>query len=161
MRTFLSDARYAVRTWSRNPGFVLIAVVTLALGIGANTTMFSIVSATLLRPLPFPHPEQLVVLWQGQVKDPTSYNIISLPDYRDWKARSKTLAELAIFDSAGRGYNLTSSGEPEQVSGLRVTASFFRVLGVAPFLGHTFSEADEDAGRDRVVVLSYGLWTRR
>ncbi len=163
MRTFLSDIRYAVRMWSRSPGFVAVAVATLALGIGANTTMFSIVNATLLRPLPFPNPDRLVVLWEGRASnpDPNTFNIFSLPNYRDLKARSRTLADIALFDSAGKGYNLTSGGEPEQVSGLRVTASFFRVLGVSPFLGRGFTDDEEQTGRDRVVVLSYGLWSRR
>ena len=161
MRMLWSDVKYAVRMWSRSPGFVAVAALTLALGIGANTTMFSIVNATLLRPLPFPEPNRLTLLWQGQVKDPNDYNIVSLPNYRDWLARNTSFADIALFDSAGRGYNLTSSGEPEQVSGLRVTASFFKVLGVAPMLGRTFLPEEEQAGRDRVVVLSYGLWTRR
>src|SRR5216117_3824580 len=91
MPTFLRDIRYAVRMWSRSPGFICVAVLTLALGIGANTTMFSIVNAMLLRPLPFPDPARLVVLWEGRVKDPTDYNIVSLPNYRDWKAQTKTL----------------------------------------------------------------------
>ena len=161
MQTLLSDIRYAARTWRRSPGFTAVAVATIALGIGANTTMFSIVNALLLRPLPFNQPDRLMTLWQGQVKDPTSFNINSLPNYRDWIARNRSFADLALFDSAGRGYNLTSGGEPEQVSGLRVTASFFKVLAVPPFLGRTFVREEEEAGRDREVVLSYGLWTRR
>jgi putative ABC transport system permease protein len=161
MQMLWSDVKYAVRMWSRSPGFVAVAALTLALGIGANTTMFSIVNATLLRPLPFPESDRLTLLWQGQVKDPKDYNIVALPNYRDWLARNRSFADIALFDSAGRGYNLTSNGEPEQVSGLRVTASFFKVLGVAPMLGRTFVGEEEQAGRDRVVVLSYGLWTRR
>jgi putative ABC transport system permease protein len=163
MRTFLSDIRYAARMWSRSPGFVAVAVATLALGIGANTTMFSIVNATLLRPLPFPNPDRLVALWEGKASnpDPNTFNIFSLPNYRDLKTRSRTLAEVALFDSGGKGYNLTSGGEPEQVSGLRVTASFFRVLGVSPLLGRVFTDDEEQTGPARVVVLSYGLWSRR
>jgi len=156
-----SDIKYAVRMWSRSPGFVAVAALTLALGIGANTTMFSIVNATLLRPLALPGSDRLMLLWQGPVKDPTDYNIVSLPNYRDWLKRNTSFAAIALFDSAGRGYNLTSNGEPEQVSGLRVTASFFKVLGVAPMLGRTFLPEEETVGRDRVVVLSYGLWARR
>ncbi len=161
MGTLLTDVRYALRMWTRSPGFVLVATLTLALGIGANTTMFSIINATLLRPLSFPDADRVMLLWQGQVKDPTDYNIVSAPNYHDWVARNHSFSDIALFDSAGRGYNLTSNGEPEQVSGVRVTASFFRVLGVAPMLGRTFSTEEEDAGRDRVVVLSHGLWTRR
>ncbi|HEY8548755.1 MAG TPA: ABC transporter permease, partial [Vicinamibacterales bacterium] len=161
MDTFLSDVRYTLRTWVRSPGFFLVAILTLALGIGANTTMFSLLNGTVLRSLPFPRPERLVTLWQGDVKEPDSLGIVSWPDFRDWKAMSRSFESLALFDSAGRGYNLTGDGEPEQVSGLRVTASFFDVLGVTPLYGRTFREEEEIAGRDRVVVLSHALWSRR
>jgi predicted permease len=156
-----ADVRYAVRLWMRNPGFAGAAVLTLTLGIGANTTMFSLVNLTLFTPLAFPEPDRLQSVWQGRVEDPSSLNIVSLPNYRDWVAQNRSFQDLALFDSAGRGYNLTGAGEPEQVSGVRVTASFFRVLGVEPMLGRTFRPEEETPGRDRVVVLSHGLWTRR
>jgi putative ABC transport system permease protein len=161
MSSVWADVRYAVRLWMRNPGFAGTAVLTLTLGIGANTTMFSVVNATLFTPLAFPDPDRLQSVWQGRVEDPSSLNIVSLPNYRDWVAQNHSFQDLALFDSAGRGYNLTGSGEPEQVSGVRVTASFFRVLGVEPMLGRTFRPEEETPGRDRVVVLSHGLWTRR
>jgi putative ABC transport system permease protein len=161
MDSLLSDTRYTLRMWMRHPGFTAVAVLTLALGIGANTTMFSIVNATILRPLPFPDAERLATVWKGPVNNPDRLNIVSLPNFRDWRARSRTFESLALFDSAGRGYNLTGQGEPEQVSGVRVTATFFPVLGVPPLLGRTFTEAEETPGNDRVVVLSHGLWTRR
>jgi putative ABC transport system permease protein len=161
MQPILTDVRYAIRTWIRNPGFAAVAVLTLALGIGANTTMFSVVNATLLQPLPFPDPDRLATVWKGRIDNPQNLNIVSLPNYRDWKAQNHVFEEIALFDSAGRGYNLTSEGEPEQVSGLRVTAGFFPVLGVRPMLGRTFLHEEEEPGRDRVVVLSHGLWTRR
>jgi putative ABC transport system permease protein len=161
MDSLLSDIRYTVRTWIRHPGFTAVAVLTIALGIGANTTMFSIVNATILRALPFPDAERLATLWKGFVNNPERLNIVSLPNFRDWGARSRSFESLALFDSAGRGYNLTGQGEPEQVSGVRVTASFFTVLGVRPMLGRTFTPEEETPGHDRVVVLSHGLWTRR
>jgi predicted permease len=161
MGTWWTDIRYAVRLWVRNPGFTLVAMLTLALGIGANATMFSVANATLFRPLPFPHAERLQTVWKGSVTNPRNLNIVSLPNYRDWVARTRSFASLALFDSAGRGYNLTGAGEPEQVSGVRVTASFFDVLGVHPLIGRTFREDEEQPGRDRVVVLSHGVWTRR
>jgi putative ABC transport system permease protein len=161
MERFLGDIRYAVRTWIRSPGFAFTSVLTLALGIGVNTTMFSVVNATLLQPPPFPDPDRLVTVWKGRIDNPKNLNIVSMPNYRDWKADSHVFEAIALFDSAGRGYNLTSGGEPEQVSGLRVTASFFPVLGVPPMLGRTFRAEEEEPGRDRVVVLSHGLWTRR
>lgn len=161
MDSLKADVRLAVRMLARNRGYTAVAVLTLALGVGANTTMFSVVNATLLRPLPFPDPERLMTVWTGRVSDRVSYNIASLPNFRDWKARNHVFQDLALFDSAGRGYNLTGGAEPEQVSGVRVTASFFKVLGVAPLLGRTFLPEEEEPGRDRVVVLSHGLWTRR
>jgi putative ABC transport system permease protein len=161
MEILLHDLRYALRTWVRTPGFILVAVLTLALGIGANTTIFSIVDATLLRPLPFPEPDRLVSVWKGSVDDPKSLNITSAPEYRDWQARSRSFEAIGLFDSAGRGYSVSGEGEAEQVSGVRVTASLFQALGVRPMLGRTFLPDEEEAGRDRVVVLSHGLWTRR
>ena len=95
------------------------------------------------------------------IRDPERPQHRLAAELQDWRQRSRTFAELALFDSAGRGYNLTGSGEPEQVSGLRVTASFFDVLGVPPLLGRTFSRRGREPGRDRVVVLSYGFWSRR
>jgi predicted permease len=160
METLLADVRYSIRMWSRNPGFAAVAVLTLALGIGANTTMFSVVNATLLQPLPFPDPQRLMTVWKGPVDDPTDRNITSMPNFRDWRDRNHVFESLALFDSAGRGYNLTGIAEPEQVDGVRVTASFFDVLGIRPLLGRTFVPAEEDPGRATVVVLSYGLWQR-
>ena len=160
MSSVWSDVRYAFRLWRRNPGFTAVAVLTLALGIGANTTMFSVVNATVFQPLPFPDAERLQTLWKAGT-DPGDLNITSLPNYRDWVAENHVFDSLALFDSSGRGYNLTGNGEPEAVSGLRVTASFFKVLGVQPMLGRTFRDEEEEPGKAQVVVLSHGLWTRR
>jgi putative ABC transport system permease protein len=172
MDTVLRDVRYALRMLWNNPGFTAVAVLTLALAIGANTTMFSVVNATLLKPLPFPEGDRLMTLWEGQVDDASSLNIASLPNYRDWLSRARSFESLALFDSAGRGYNLGAAAtgasgnaaggaDAERVSGLRVTASFFTVLGVKPMLGRTFLPAEEEPGQDDRVVLSYGLWKRR
>jgi putative ABC transport system permease protein len=155
------NVRYAIRTLRRAPGFTVAAVVTLALGIGANTTIFGIMNATMLQRLPFPEPERLVTLWQVPVDNRANFNIVSMPNYRDWRARSRSFASVGLSDSMGRGYSLSGDGQAEQVLGLRVTASFFDVLGIPPMLGRTFATEEEDAGRDRVVVLSHGLWTRR
>src|SRR5688572_26578974 len=106
MRTVLADLRYAVRIWSRTPGLTAVALLTLALGIGANTTMFSVVNTVLLKPLPFEEPERLMTLWKSRQDNPERLGITSLPDFRDWKAASRSFESLAIFDSAGRGYNL-------------------------------------------------------
>jgi len=162
MSALIHDVRYALRMLLRNPGLTLAALATLTLGIGANATMFSVVRAVLLAPLPFPDGERLMTLWKGPADQPGEYGIVSYPDYRDWLERSDSFEHLALFDSAGRGYNLTDGdGEPEQVSGVRVTASFFPVLGVEPLLGRTFLEEEEEPGRSRVAVLSHRLWQRR
>jgi putative ABC transport system permease protein len=161
VNTLLQDVRYTLRLWRRNPGFTLVVVLTLALGIGANTTMFGIVNATLFRALPLPEADRIMTLWRSPANAPRDLNIVSQPNYLDYRTRNHVFSSLAIFDSAGRGYNLTSSGDPEQVSGLRVTASFFDVLGVRPLIGRNFLPEEEQPGRDREVILSHGLWVRR
>ena len=164
MSGLIQDLRYGIRMLVKSPGFTLIAVVTLALGIGANTTIFSVINTTVLKPIPFPDPQRLVLVWETFGKGPDNWNIVSAPNFWDFRRQSRSFEGMAIFDSAGRGYNLSPTGtkqEPEQVSGLRVSSGFFDVLGVKPLLGRTFLPEEENLGRDRVVVLSYGLWKRR
>ncbi len=164
MGTLVQDVRYGLRNLARNPGFALVAMLTLALGIGANTTVFSVINNTLLKPLAFPGADRLVLVWETFGKGPDNWNIVSAPNFWDFERQSHSFERMAIFDSAGRGYNLSAAGarqEAEQVSGLRVTAGFFSVLGVKPFIGRTFLPEEETLGRDREVVLSYGLWKRR
>jgi putative ABC transport system permease protein len=162
--TFVQDARYGLRNLARNPGFTIVAMLTLALGIGANTAIFSVIHNTILRPLPFPDADRLVPVWETFSKGPGNWNIVSAPNFWDFQKQSHSFESMAIFDSAGRGYNLSPSGtaqEAEQVSGLRVSAGFFPVLGVKPFIGRTFLPEEETLGRDHEVVLSYGLWKER
>src|SRR5580658_7545140 len=164
MGTLLQDVRYGLRNMARNPGFALVAMLTLALGIGANTTIFSVMNNTLLKPLPFPGADRLVLVWETFGKGPDNWNIVSAPNFWDFKRQSKSFESMAIFDSAGRGYNLSASGnklDAEQVSGLRVSSEFFSVLGVKPLLGRTFLPEEETLGRDHVVVLSHALWQTR
>jgi len=163
LETLWQDVRYAARGIRRAPGFAAVAVVTLALGVGANSTIFTVVNGTLLKPLPFPEPDRLVLVWRTYDSDPGDLNIVSAPDFWDWQRQNHVFDSIAIFDSAGKGYNLAATGarEAEQVSGVRVTAQFFRVLGVAPFLGRGFLPEEETLGRDHEVVLSYGLWASR
>lgn len=162
MDTLLSDIRYAVRLLKNSPGFLVVAVLTLALGIGANTTIFSVMNAMLLKPLPYPEPDRLVALWESSVKDPTEHGIASWPNFEDWKRQNHVFEHMAMIDSGGKGYDLSAGGqEPEQVPGLRVSSEFFPVLGVTPFLGRNFLPEEDQAGKDHVVVLSYGLWQRR
>src|SRR5260370_2866632 len=139
-------------------------MLTLALGIGVNTTIFSVINNTLLKPLQFPDPDRLVLVFETFGKGPDNWNILSAPNFWDFERQSQSFENMAIFDSAGRGYNLSATGTAqgaEQVSGLRVSAGFFAVLGVKPFLGRTFFHAEETLGNDHEVVLSYGLWKRR
>jgi putative ABC transport system permease protein len=153
-----------LRNLARNPGFTIVAMLTLALGIGANSTIFSVINNTLLKPLPFPGADRLMLVWQTYGKGSGNLNIVSAPNFWDFQKQSTSFENMAIFDSAGRGYNLSSTGnqqEAQQVSGLRVSAGFFPVLGVRPFLGRTFLPEEEMAGKDHEVVLSYGLWKGR
>ena len=159
LETLFQDLRFGLRMLRKNPGFTLIAMLTLALGIGANTAIFSVVNATLLKPLPYADPDRLAMLWtvnpkQGIYEEGTSY-----PTFLDWRAQSQSFAEMAI---CGRGNPvlLTGLAEPEQVLGEYVSANLFSLLGVKPALGRTFTPDDEQR-RERVVVLSYGLWQRR
>jgi putative ABC transport system permease protein len=161
MNTLWQDLRYGARMLFKNPGFTLVAVVTLALGIGANTTIFSVINSLLLKPIPFPEADRLALVWQAQANDPKDRNIISAPNFWDWQRQNDVFENMAIFDSAGRGYNLSGDGEPERVSGLRVSAGFFDVLGVKPRLGRGFLPEEEQPGKHQVVVLSHGLWRNR
>jgi len=164
LETLWQDARYGLRTLARSPGFATVAVLTLALGIGANTTIFTVVDSTLLKKLPFPDPDRLVLVWKTHAEQPDDVSIISAPDFWDWERQNHVFERMAIFDSAGKVYNLGAEGgarEAEGVSGLRVTAGFFQVLGVEPFLGRGFLPEEETLGKDHEVVLSHGLWSLR
>ncbi len=161
INTMWQDLRYGARILLTKPGFTIIAVITLALGIGANTTIFSVINSLLLKPLPFPEAERLVLLWESQVNDPESWNIVSAPNFEDWQRQNDVFASIAMFDSAGNGYNLAGGGEPERVSGVRVSSSFFEVLGVKPRIGRTFLPDEETPGKHQVVVISDGLWHSR
>jgi putative ABC transport system permease protein len=164
MTGFLNDVRYSVRQLAKNPGFTTVAVLTLALGIAANTVIFAVMNATILRALSFPDPDRLVFVWETFGKGSDNLNIVSAPNYWEFTHQNHVFESVAIFDSAGRGYNLAPTGdtrEPEQVSGLRVSSTFFPTLGVHPFLGRNFLPEEEVLGKDRVVILSYGLWKRK
>jgi putative ABC transport system permease protein len=153
------DVRYALRQLRKAPSFTIICLLTLALGIGANTAVFSILQAVLLRPLDYHDPNQLVLLCDPQ--DPADGGIL-YKDFEVWKQHSRTLADMAIYyrDSGWSRVTLTHSREPEDVQGAFVSANFFPLLGVAPLLGRTFTP-EENGRRERVVLLSYDLWQKR
>ena len=153
------DLRYAARMMRRNPAFFFIAVVTLALGIGANTAIFSVIHAVLLRPLPYKNPAHLAMLWSEDSVHGLAEGRVSLLNFADWKSRNHAFADMTLF--TGQTFLLGSyDGPPERMRSARVTANFFPLLGVAPIRGRVFS-ADEERRGDPVVVLSYALWQRR
>jgi putative ABC transport system permease protein len=159
MDTLLHDLRYAVRLCLRAPGFTAVAVLALALGIGANTAIFTIVNAALIEQLPFRDPSRLVVIWEENARHPGRANTVGPANYLRWKERAQSFEAMAGF--ADTRTNLTGSGAPEELTVQNVTAGFFSVAGLSPFIGRTFTD-EESADRDAsVVVLSYALWQRR
>ena len=157
MNTLLQDLRYATRTLLKQPGFTVIAVLTLALGIGANTAIFSVVNAVLLRPLPYPEPERLVYL------NETSGGVdqsIALPDYVDWRNDAKSFRHLALTRNESRNLSGIAGREAERVPVSFVTANFFNVIGLNPQIGRTFTEDEDKPGAPALVVLSDRLWER-
>ena len=155
MGALLQDLRYALRILLKNPGFTAVAGLTLALGIGANTAIFSVVNAPLIRPLPFGHPERLVFVSSTQPAQGILRMTVSLPDFLDWKKENHSFDEMAVLMKDN--LVLTGGGEPVQLRAARVSASFFRLLGVSPTLGRSFLPEEEQPGRHRVAVLSQGL----
>src|SRR4030095_2314922 len=152
------DVRYALRMLAKNPAFTAVAVVALALGIGANTAIFSVVNAVLLRPLPFKHPEQLVMLWENAAHLGFPKDTPSPANFLDWQKQAQSFTGMAAM--AERSFNLTGVGEPERLEGRRVSANLFDLLGVPALLGRTFV-ADDDRPGTHVVLLSHSLWQRR
>src|SRR5580692_10615258 len=159
LETTLQDVRYALRMLRKSPGFATVAILTLALGIGANTAIFSVLDSVLLRPLPYQDPAGLVMLWENNSQHPNPHNTVSPPDFLDWQNRNTVFTELAaLFDQHA---NLTGDGVPQEVVLQDVSANFFSVLGVGPILGPGFTAENGKKGHDDVVVLSYGFWKER
>src|ERR1044072_6421254 len=160
MRTLFQDVRYAARTLLRQPGFALMAVLTLALGIGANTAIFSVIDAALLRSLPYREPGRLVHLWETKRSRDFERREASYPDFLDWRAQGTEVFEgLAAY--TGRPVTLTDAGEATRVRGAAVTANFFDLLGVNAVAGRTFVGGEDGLEAKRVAVISHGLWQRR
>jgi putative ABC transport system permease protein len=159
METLLKDIRYGVRGLLKRPGFTAIAVITLALGIGANTAIFSVVNAVLLRPLPYRDAQDIVTIWQNNAKAGVSRNDVSPANFLDWQEQSRSFTSVAGIEPFG--FSMIGNGEPERFSAWLVTAGFFETLSTHPVLGRTFTSQDYRAGNERVVVISHALWQRR
>jgi len=160
MNTLLQDARYSLRLLLKKPGFTLVVVLALGLGIGANTAIFSVVNTILLRPLPYPNADELIWLRETNVAAAIKEETLSPPNYRDWKGQSESFEDMGAF--ASTRLTLTGGGaEPERLSAAYVTEGFFSVLQAQPRIGRTFTPEEDTPGNGRVIILSHGLFERR
>ena len=161
MGTLLQDIRYGLRMLAKNPGFTLVAVLALALGIGANTAIFSVVDAVILRPLPFSSPDRLIAVWSENRQRGQSRQSASYPDFADWRAQNHVFERVAAFHTSD--FTLTGAGEPAHLFGAVVSADLFRLLGAAPNLGRDFLPEEDDPGKITVrpVILSHAFWRSR
>jgi putative ABC transport system permease protein len=160
METLFNDIRFGFRSLKKRPGFTVVALVALALGIGANTAIFSLVNAVLLRPLPFREPDRLVWIW-GNIRNGGNHASVSPLDFLDYRRQNKTFEEFAAVFTVPLSLNLTGNGEPERLSAAGVTGNYFQALGIQAALGRTLGLENESPGHDQVVVLSYGFWQKR
>jgi len=158
MGTLWDDLQYGGRLLLRSPAFTLIAVATLALGIGANTAIFGIVNAVVLRPLPYPNQQQLVNVWETDNNRKIKHGSVPPGDFFDWRAQNQVFQGISAFQFDV--FNLTGAGEPEQVWGGRVSANFFDLFGLKPIVGRTFRPDEEQPGHERVVIISHAIWAR-
>src|SRR5690349_14299364 len=158
---FWQDLRYGIAQLRRKPGFALLSIFALALGIGAASSIYSVVSAVLLNPLPFAEPDRLVTLWALDRKHADQPVELSLNAFRQWKKQNQVFDDIAVFSSVNLDFAFTGNGEPQQVEGVTVSASFFPVLGVEPMLGRTFTDADDRPGAPPVLIISHRVWKTR
>src|SRR5262245_59184786 len=140
MTTFWQDLRFGFRTLLKQPGFTVLMILTLGLGIGATTTIFSVVNSVLLQPLPFKEPERLVMIWRNNLHHQPNKILVTAPDYKDFKAQSSSIDDIAIFSNVY--YTMTGLGEPEQLHAVLVTPSYFSLFGVQPVIGRAFTPED-------------------
>src|SRR5437762_3322250 len=159
MQIFLKDLRHAIRVLLNSPAFTAIAVSALALGIGANTAIFTVVNSVLLQPLPYKEPDRLMRVMRGYRQG--SSDSTSIPKYMLWKRQNQVFDHLSAYDFAGPGLNLSGGDLPEQVKGIHVSADYFPLFGAAPLIGRTFLDEEDRPGGPRIAVVSYGLWKRR
>ena len=159
LETLWRDARFSIRSLRRTPAFTAAAIVILSLGIGANTAVFSIFSAALLRPLPYAGEDRIVAIWEKRLREDSARSPVSAADFLDWRNLVKNLSSIALYESTRQ--TITSGDHVELTPSARVTAGFFEALGVQPLLGRTFRVADEDPGGNRVTILSHRTWRLR
>ena len=159
METLIQDLRFGIRLLLKNPGFSAVAILALALGIGANTAIFSVVDAVLFRPLPFDRPERLVAIWEWDLKKGEDHDSVMAGNFLDWKSRSQIIEAMSAH--AGGSVNLTGLAEPERIRAARVSAGLFPLLGVQPEIGRVFFPDEDQPGNQRVAVLSNSLWKSR
>ena len=157
--TLFQDVRYGLRTLVKSPGFTVVAVLTLALGIGANTAIFSVVRAVLLRTLPLPQANRLVMIWGTNTANGDTHDVVSYPDFEDWRAQNRSFERVAAFTN--RGAILTADKQAERIPAVQASAEFFSTLGVPPALGRPFRSDEQEPGAGRVVLLSDLFWKRR
>src|SRR5882672_393440 len=159
IQTLWQDLRFGARMLMKQPGFTLIAVITLALGIGANTAIFSIINAVLLKPLPFAAPERIVAIGATDTQNRSEFGSLSYPNFSDYRARSRAFERMAVYRDTG--LTLTGNGAAVRLEGVMATAELFQILGAKPLYGRTFLPDEDKAGGGRVVVLSHGAWQNR
>ncbi|MGH9836434.1 MAG: ABC transporter permease, partial [Blastocatellia bacterium] len=159
MESLWKDFRYALRGLRKRPGFTLVVTLTLTLGIGANTAIFSVVHTVLLAPLPYHEPDRLVVLTAKNDKRNLTQRPVSYPNVKDWKERNQVFEQLAGL--RGESFSLTDRSEPERVNGLRVSANILSLLGAKPVLGRNFLPEEEQPGREAVALVGHTLWQQR
>ena len=159
MTTLIADIKFGVRMLLKSPMVTFVALFALTLGIGANTAIFSVVNAVLLRTFPYADPERLALVWEKRQGGTTDQNTINLANFSDWKEQNQVFSDMAAFFD--NSFNLTGDGEPEELTGQLGTTNLFSVLGTNPILGRTFAADDGREGQPRVIVISYGLWQRR
>ncbi|MEP6706890.1 MAG: ABC transporter permease [Pyrinomonadaceae bacterium] len=159
MDGFLKDTRYGIRSLLKHPGFTAIAVITLALGIGANTAMFSVINAVLLRPLPYHDPDRLVTIWEESPERGMYEMPVSLANLRDWEDQSHAFEKISAYTFTN--LNLSGAGEPARLGTVRASANLFSLVGAVPLLGRSFLPEEDKAGGNRVVILGHALWRSR
>lgn len=157
IKGFRQDTKHAVRSLGKRPGFMLVSVITLALGIGAVTTIFSLINGIILKPLPYKDSFELVMMWEKLLSFENAS--VSYPNFTDWRSQNRVYDDIAAYNEMG--LNLTGDGNPVELSTCRISASMFPILGIEPVRGRNFHDEEDKIGGERVTILSYGFWQER